>query len=62
MLILYAKGRIDYFKHVDEVVRTKLCFIVKLHNFVHLKHIRMCLTQLKEPHLINFNLFISVVS
>lgn len=45
MLILYAKGRIDYFKHVDEVVRMKLCFIVKLHNFVHLKRIRMCLTR-----------------
>lgn len=60
MLILYAKGRIDYFKHVDEVVRMKLCFIVKLHNFVYLKRIRMCLTRLKEPHLINFNLILRV--
>lgn len=45
---------------VDEIVRMKLCFIVKLHNFVHLKRARMCLTQLKEPHLINFNLVLRV--
>lgn len=60
MSILCAKGRTDYFKHVDEIVRMKLCFIIKLHNFVHLKRVRMCLTQLKELHLINFNLALRV--
>lgn len=63
MSILCAKGRTDYFEHVDEIVRMKLCFIINyalLHNFVHLKRVRMCLTQLKELHLINFNLALRV--